>query len=72
MNKHIGSYLNPYIISEIGVNHGGDMVLAKEMIKSSALSGAHAAKFQTYKAETLVRRIVPPTGIGIRKYNLAI
>lgn len=59
MNKHIGSYLNPYIISEIGVNHGGDMVLAKEMIKSSALSGAHAAKFQTYKAETLAAKNSP-------------
>lgn len=59
MNKHIGSYLNPYIISEIGVNHGGDMELAKEMIKSSALSGAHAAKFQTYKAATLAAKNSP-------------
>lgn len=59
MNKHIGSYLHPYIISEIGVNHGGNMDLAKKMIKDSALSGAHAAKFQTYKAETLAAKNSP-------------
>ena len=35
-----------YIISEIGINHNGDVKLAKELIKMSALAGAHAVKFQ--------------------------
>lgn len=35
-----------YIISEIGINHNGDIELAKELIKLSADSGADAVKFQ--------------------------
>ena len=35
-----------YIISEIGINHNGDIELAKELIKLSADSCADAVKFQ--------------------------
>lgn len=52
-------YLSPYIIAEIGVNHGGDVALAEEQIRQAARGGAHAAKFQTYKAERLARRDSP-------------
>lgn len=45
-----------FIISEIGVNHNGDMALAKEMIEKSAECGADAVKFQSFKAENLVTR----------------
>ncbi len=43
----------PYVIAEIGVNHEGDIKQAKELIESAARGGANAAKFQTYKAESL-------------------
>ena len=36
-----------YIISEIGVNHGGCVETAKKMIKASKEAGANAVKFQT-------------------------
>lgn len=49
----------PYIIAEIGVNHGGSLAKAKEMIKSAYDSGASAAKFQTYKASTLASKDSP-------------
>ena len=48
-----------YFIAEIGVNHNGDMVLAKKMIRSAKSSGANAVKFQTFKAETLVTPKTP-------------
>lgn len=54
--------INPkgtYFIAEIGVNHGGDIGLAKKMIHQVASAGAHAAKFQTYKAEKLAHRDSP-------------
>lgn len=51
--------LSPYIIAEIGVNHGGDLSLAKRQIKEAAEGGAHAAKFQTYKADLLASRHSP-------------
>ncbi|MFV0433693.1 MAG: N-acetylneuraminate synthase family protein [Leucobacter sp.] len=46
-------YADPYIIAEIGVNHEGSLERAKEMIAAVARAGGHAAKFQTYKADTL-------------------
>ena len=35
-----------YVIAEIGINHNGDMELAKELIDISADAGADAVKFQ--------------------------
>ena len=50
------AYLNPYVIAEIGVNHGGDINLAKSMIEQVARAGGHAAKFQTYKADKIASK----------------
>jgi N,N'-diacetyllegionaminate synthase len=47
------------MIAEIGVNHNGDMTLAKEMIDSAKSAGADAVKFQTFKAEKLVAQGTP-------------
>lgn len=41
------------IIAEIGQNHNGDMVLAKEMIHAAAENGADVAKFQLFDAKAL-------------------
>lgn len=41
------------IIAEIGWNHMGDMILAKEMISAAAESGADFAKFQTWSVDNL-------------------
>jgi len=41
------------VIAEIGWNHMGDMVLAKEMISAAADSGADFAKFQTWSVNNL-------------------
>ena len=48
-----------FIIAEIGVNHNGDMILAKEMIDAAVQSGADAVKFQTFRAESLVSMGTP-------------
>ncbi len=45
-----------YIIAEIGVNHNGDIDLAKRMILSAKENGANAVKFQTFTANALVTR----------------
>jgi len=49
----------PYIIAEAGVNHEGDMGLAKRLIDEATDGGAHAIKFQTYKAETIASKDSP-------------
>jgi len=43
-----------FIIAEAGVNHNGDIGLAKRLIDVAAKIGADAVKFQTFKAEDLV------------------
>jgi|ETNmetMinimDraft_13_1059891.scaffolds.fasta_scaffold28651_1 N-acetylneuraminate synthase/N,N'-diacetyllegionaminate synthase len=46
---------NPcFVIAEIGMNHNGDLDLAKAMIKSAAECGTNAVKFQIFKAEKFV------------------
>lgn len=42
------------IIAEAGVNHNGDLQMAKELIKVAAIAGADVVKFQTFSAEKLV------------------
>ena len=44
------------IIAEIGVNHNGDIELAKKMILEAKRCGADIVKFQTAKLEKLVTR----------------
>lgn len=40
-----------YVIAEIGLNHGGDLTLAKKMIDAAVSAGVDAVKFQTYLTE---------------------
>jgi sialic acid synthase SpsE len=49
----------PYIIAEAGVNHEGDMDIAKRLIDEACEGGADAIKFQTYKAETIASKNSP-------------
>jgi N-acetylneuraminate synthase/N,N'-diacetyllegionaminate synthase len=44
------------IIAEAGVNHNGDLNLAKQLIDVAADAGADYVKFQTFKAEKLVSK----------------
>ncbi len=50
---------HPYLIAEIGVNHGGSLERAKRLIELAKQGGADAAKFQSYKADTLASKHSP-------------
>lgn len=52
----IGKGMPTFIIAEAGVNHNGDMELAKAMIDIAVDAGADAVKFQTFKAENLASK----------------
>lgn len=48
-----------FIIAEAGVNHNGDIEIAKKMVDVACEAGADAVKFQTFKAENLVTKNAP-------------
>ncbi len=58
-SKRITKQSSPYIIAEIGVNHEGSMETAKLLIDLAKEGGADAAKFQSYKANTLASKNSP-------------
>jgi sialic acid synthase SpsE len=57
--KTIGDGNPVYFIAEIGVNHCGDINLAKKMVLAAKRAGADAVKFQTFQAESYVTPNTP-------------
>lgn len=57
-NEEISKDSSTFIIAEAGVNHGGDMVIAKKLIDLAADAGSNAIKFQAFKAEHLILKNV--------------
>lgn len=47
-----------FIIAEAGVNHGGNMELARQLIDIAADAGADAVKFQAFRTEHLILKNV--------------
>lgn len=45
-----------YIIGEAGVNHNGDIAIAKKLIEEAARIGIDAVKFQTFNSKKLVSK----------------
>lgn len=48
-----------FIIAEAGVNHNGDMNLARKLIDAAVDSGADAVKFQTFLADEIILQNAP-------------
>ena len=53
-NKEISLISPTFVIAEAGVNHGGNMEIAKQLIDLAADAKADAVKFQTFKTEHLI------------------
>lgn len=49
--RAIGAGQPCFIVAEIGINHNGDLELAKRMCDAAAAAGADAVKFQNYRTE---------------------
>ena len=51
--RRVGTGCPVFIIAEIGVNHNGELSLAKKLVDAAITAGADAVKFQTFKAEDI-------------------
>ena len=77
-NKHVGPGQPCYVIAEIGINHNGDVDLAKRLISVAVAAGCDAVKFQkrtidvVYTAKELATPRENPFGPtnGDLKYGL--
>ena len=67
-----------FIIAEIGINHNGDIEIAKQLIDVAKLAGAHAVKFQkrtieeVYSKEELDKPRDSPWGTTNREQKLGL
>jgi len=55
----IGAGAPIFIVAEAGVNHNGDLELARRLVDAAAAASADAVKFQTFRTETLASRAAP-------------
>jgi N-acetylneuraminate synthase/N,N'-diacetyllegionaminate synthase len=58
-SKTIGPGLPTFIIAEAGVNHNGDLEVAKQLIDVAINAGADAVKFQTFRADAIASPDAP-------------
>jgi N,N'-diacetyllegionaminate synthase len=61
----------PFVIAEIGVNHNGDLGLAREMVQAARDAGAHCAKFQTFRADRVATSTAPKATYQLRSTSEA-
>jgi N-acetylneuraminate synthase len=54
-----------FVVAEAGVNHNGDMDLARRLVDAAAEAGADAVKFQTFRTDALVSRAAPKAGYQV-------
>lgn len=58
-NRKIGDDQPVFIIAEAGVNHNGELSLAKQLVETAAKAGADCVKFQTFEPELVASSHAP-------------
>ena len=71
-NRPVGDGHPAYIIAEIGINHNGDISIAKKLIDAAALAGCNAVKFQKRTPDLCVpkkqKQVMRETPWGLMTY----
>jgi N-acetylneuraminate synthase/N,N'-diacetyllegionaminate synthase len=58
-NRHVSSGNPVFVIAEAGVNHFGNIEIAKHLIDMAVIARADAVKFQIFKTENLISSVAP-------------
>jgi len=64
-------YKKVFIIAEAGVNHNGDVKIAKKMVDIAVWAGADAVKFQTFNPEHVMSKHAPKAAYQKKTTNSA-
>src|SRR6476646_5124878 len=71
-SRAVGDGQPCYLIAEIGINHNGDLKIAKRLVDTAAVAGCDAVKFQKLTPELSVpadqRDIPRETPWGVMSY----
>jgi N-acetylneuraminate synthase len=63
LDRKIGSNNDPLIIAEIGINHSGDINIAKQMVDSAKRAGVEIIKHQTHivddEMSPMAKKVIP-------------
>lgn len=54
--REVGHGHRTYIIAEVGINHNGDLDLARRLVDAAVSAGCDAVKFQKRTPECVSRR----------------
>jgi len=65
-DRIIGEGHPVFIIAEAGVNHNGDIKIAKKLVDVASAANADAIKFQTFKTDELVTPYTPSADYQIK------
>jgi sialic acid synthase SpsE len=71
--RKVGYDYNPLVIAEIGINHGGSLAVAKEMVDAAHRAGAEIIKHQTHIIEDEMSseaRAIKPGNADISIYEI--
>ena len=69
-NRKIGYDFEPLVIAEIGINHGGSLNVAKQMVESALGSGVEVIKHQTHIVDDEMSKAAKETIPGNSKKNI--
>ena len=71
-NFYLTENSKTFIMAEIGLNHNGDIELAKKLIKKAKECGADAVKFQIYNTDLFINRKYAPGQYDLlKKYEIS-
>ena len=63
--REVGEGHPPFVIAEVGINHNGDVNLARQMVHAAKEAGAHCIKFQTHiTAKEMIHTQMTPGSIS--------